>query len=151
MLNKTIGGKDYTFEFSIEASMYNECTENVMELFSTLSEAQTREEVKEVIKGISNIPKVAVTMFYAGLMEHHGVDGDRTVLSIGDAKRLVKQYCLEHKEDDKGDFYTIMEEMMGCMSDDGFFELMGLAKMMRQTEEKLPKTPQDHKRKAIKK
>ena len=151
MLNMNINGKEYTFEFSIEASMYADCTENVMELFSTLSEAQNKEEVKEVIKGIANIPKVAITMFYAGLMEHHGTDGDRTIMSISDAKKLIKEYLYEHKDDGTGDFYSIMEEMMGCMADDGFFDLIGLSKMMKQTEEKLPKVPQDHKRKATKK
>lgn len=151
MLNKTIGGKEYIFEFSIEASLYADCTEIVMELFSTLSEAQNKEEVKEVIKGIANIPKVAVTMFYAGLMEHHGVEGDRTIMCLSDAKKLIATYIREHKEDDNANLYSIMEEMMGCMSDDGFFDLTGLSKMMKQTEEKLPKVPQDHKKKATKK
>ncbi len=28
-----IGGKDYTFEFTMEASLYNECTEKVTEAY----------------------------------------------------------------------------------------------------------------------
>lgn len=144
----TIDGKEYVFEFSIEASMYSECTENVMELFRTIGEAQSQEDARELIKGISNISTVAITMFYAGLMEHHGIEGDRTVLSLSDAKKLVKKYLSEHAEDGKGNLYSVMEEMMEVMADDGFFEVIGLAKMMRGEEEKQPKTPQDRKKKA---
>ncbi len=147
----TIDGKEYTFEFSIEASMYSECTENVMELFRTIGEAQSQEDARGLIKGISDISTVAVTMFYAGLMEHHGIEGDRTVLSLSDAKKLVKKYLNEHKEEGKGNLYSVMEEMMEVMADDGFFEVIGLARMMRGEEEKQPKTPQDHKKKATKK
>lgn len=141
----TIDGKEYVFEFSIEASMYSECTENVMELFRTIGEAQSQEDARKLIKGISDISTVAVTMFYAGLMEHHGIEGDRTVLSLSDAKKLVKAYLNEHKEDGKGNTYSIMEEMMEVMADDGFFEVIGLAQMMRG-EEKAPKTTQGRKK-----
>ena len=141
----TIDGKEYTFEFSIEASMYSECTENVMELFRTIGEAQSQENARELIKSISNISTVAVTMFYAGLMEHHGVEGDKTVLSLSDAKKLIKKYLNEHKDDEKGSLYSVMEEMMEVMADDGFFEVIGLARMMRG-EEKAPKTAQGRKK-----
>lgn len=160
----TIGGINYTFEFSIEASLYSECTEKVTGLMvgagtahnkdSNKSEEENeKNNIKSMLATMSDIPTVAMTMFYAGLMEHHGTLGDGRVKSIKDAKTLVKTYLAEHKEDDKGNFYAIMQEMMECMADDDFFKLIGLDKMFQQTEEdekKVAKMPQDHKKKATK-
>lgn len=150
-----IGGIDYTFEFTIEASLYSECTEKVTGLMvgagsAQMEEENSKENIKSMLSTMSDIPTVAMTMFYAGLIEHHGVSGDGKVKSIKDAKNLVKQYLSEHKEDEKGNFYDLMQEMMECMADDGFFELIGLDKMFTPTPKtaKVPKTPQDHKKKA---
>ena len=150
----TIGGIDYTFEFSIEASLYSEVTEKVTSLMvgaglSQTEEEDSKEQVKEMLATMSDIPTVAMTMFYAGLIEHHGSLGDGRVKSIKDAKALVKTYLAEHKDDDKGNFYAIMQEMMECMADDDFFKLIGLDKMFQPTDEKkVAKIPQDHKKKA---
>ena len=144
-----IGGNDYTFEFTIEASLYSECTEKVTGLmvgagFSQEENEDTKEQVKGMLSTMSDIPTVAMTMFYAGLLEHHS----DTVKSLKDAKALVKQYLSEHKDDDKGNFYAIMQEMMECMADDDFFKLIGLDKMFQPTDEKkVVKIPQDHKKK----
>lgn len=170
----TIGGVDYTFEFSIEASLYNECTEKVTDLMVGIGQAQqttgenevektdeernkeAREKVRNMLSSMSNVPAVAMTMFYAGLLEHHGPAGDGTVRSMKDAKTLVRQYLKEHDDDDKGNFYAIMNEMMACMEEDGFFELTGMTQMLKTGEEeteeaskKIPKVPQDHKKKGV--
>lgn len=153
----TIGGRDYTFEFSIEASLYNECTEKITNLMVGIGKAKetegpdTNEKVRNVISTISNVPLVAMTMFYAGLLEHHGPNGDGTVKGMKDAKALARQYLVEHKDDEKGNFYAVMNEMIECMEDDGFFELTGMSKMLQngaeEAEKKAPKVPQDHKKK----
>lgn len=151
MLDLTIGGKDYHIEFTIEASLYNECTEKVTGLLSSIGEAANKEELKGILSSIADIPQTTLTMFYAGLLEHHGEEGDRTILSKKDAKKLIKQYLEEHKEDNTGNFYGVMEMLIGQMGEDGFFELIGLGQMMSQTtEQKTPKVPQDHKKKATK-
>lgn len=147
MLKLTIGGKEYTFEFSIEASMYEECTESVTELFLKIAEAENEQDVKRMINSVSSIPNVAMTMTYAGLLENHGPLGDGSVKCMADAKEIVKQYMHEHKEDGEGDFFSLMNKMVGCMEDDGFFELTGLKKLMTEAETET-KTP---KRKATKK
>lgn len=158
MKTLTIGGVDYTFEFSVEASLYNECTEKVTGLMVGIGQARDfsgeeneQQQMKNVLATISNIPQVAMTMFYAGLLEHHGPSGDGTVRGMKDAKILARTYLTEHKEDEKGNFYAIMDEMIGCMEDDGFFELTGLSQMLKTGEEKeskkAPKVPQDHKKK----
>lgn len=141
-----INNKDYTFEFTMEASLYSECTEKVTLLMLALEGAEGESDIKSVLTGISDIPMVALTMFHAGLLEHHGEE----CKTISDSKQLVKQYILEHKEDETGNFYGIMNTMLEIMSDDGFFDLIGLNQMF-QTVEKEVKKPQDHKKKTTKK
>lgn len=152
-----IAGKDYKFEFTIEASLYNECTEKVTGLMFALSGSDGKEDIKDILSSLADIPQTTLTMFYAGLLEHHGEDGDGTILDKKDAKKLIKQYFEEHKEDGTGNFYGVMLEMIACMKDDDFFKQIGLDKMMTQEEEeqaeaqkKEPKKPQDHKKKATK-
>ena len=149
MLKLEINGKEYTFEFTIEASMYGDCVESVTNLFLKIGEAEEEGNTANVLTSIANIPKTTMVMFYAGLLENHS----DTIKGMADAKDLVKQYFSEHKEDGEGDFYSLMTKLLSCMEDDGFFDLTGLGKMMRESEQsaKSPKTPQDHKKKATKK
>ena len=144
----TIGKKEYTFEFTVEAALYDECTERLSGLFLKLGEGQENGDVKAVLSGIANIPQTTLALFYAGLLEHHGDCGDETVLSKSDAKKLLKVYLEEHKEEENGDFYGILEMLMGCMEDDGFFKRTGLTRLFAQAQEQekvIPK-PQDHKK-----
>lgn len=142
-----IDGKDYTLEFSIEASLYNECIEKVTGLVCSINEAQDEKDVKAMVTSMSDIPQTTLTMFYAALLEHHGEEGDGSVADKKDAKRLIKKYFEEHKEDETGNFYGVMEMLIEVMGDDGFFKQIGL-EQMGQTQN--PKTPQDHKKKQIK-
>lgn len=152
----TINSKEYVIEFTIEASLYNACTEKVTGLMMKLSEAQDKKDIKELLGSMSDIPQTALTMFYAGLLEHHGEDGDGSVTSIKDAKKLIKEYIAENKDDETGNFYGVMEMLIDQMAEDGFFKQIGLEQLMNQTEEedkqkaKTPKVPQDHKKKATK-
>ncbi len=121
-----IGDKEYKIEFTIEASLYNECTEKVAGLVCSISEAGDKEDIKKMISSMSDIPQTTLTMFYAGLLEHHGEDGDKSVLSKSDAKKLIKQYFKEHPDDETGNFYGVMEILIEQMVDDGFFKQIGL-------------------------
>lgn len=153
MLTLNIGEKEYNIEFTIEASLYSECTERITGLLQDITEAQEKENIKEMISKMSDIPQTTLTMFYAGLLEHHGEDGDGTVLTKKDAKRLIKEYMAEHKDDETGNFYGVMVMLIDQMGEDGFFKQIGLQQAMTQTEEtekKPPKTPQDHKPKNTK-
>lgn len=159
----TIDGKEYTFEFSIEATLYSECTEKVMDLMVSAGIAQAETEsdelsVKDKVmvmadafkRNVSDVPQKALTLFYAGLLEHHGKSGDRTVLSIDDAKRLVSAYMRENEEIT---LYDIMNDMIEEMAKDNFFKKIGMEKMvnqMNENAEKQMKQPQDHKKKTTK-
>ena len=146
-----IDGIDYKFEFTIEASLYNECTESVVSLMTTVAEGQeSGKGLKEIIQAMSDIPKTALTLFYAGLLEHHGPESfsSHRIDTIKEAKVLVKKYFEEHKEDGTGNFYDVLQIMIEIMADDGFFKQIGLEQMMQEQTE--VKKPQDHKKKATK-
>lgn len=138
-----IGGKEYKLEFSFEASMYSDCVSSVMSVLGGLS----GDDMRTQIASMSDIPKTAVTLLYAGLLEHHGDE-----LSFKDAKLLARQWILEQGED--GNFYALLKLCIDQMGEDGFFKLTGLEEMLTQEEEEVkpvPKTPQDHKRKTTRK
>lgn len=144
-----IGGKDYKFEYSFEASMYSECVQAVMKIMTQMTNA---EDFEALITGMGDLPKTALTCFYAGLLEHHGIEGDNAVPDIHTAKLLAKQWILEKGED--GNFYELLTLCIDQMGEDGFFKLVGLETILNPTEEeeqpKAPKAPQDHKGKTRK-
>jgi len=150
-----IGGEDYRIKYGIEASFYGECTEKVINLMSAAgNQNDTLEVIKARIKEMSNIPQLVLSMFYAGLLEHHGLEeGDGKVPSKKEAKRLLVQYIKEHENDSQGNFYGVLEMLLEQMGEDGFFKLIGLEQMMQGTEadtETPKKVPQDHKKKQAK-
>lgn len=156
----TIGGVEYTFEFSIEATLYNEVTESVMDLIlssnviqaaaddATSSAEKAEKTMKQALKDIADIPNKALTMFYAGLLEHHSDE----IRSKQDAKRLLVTYLRENKSENEEESLTlfdVMTDMVAEMGNDSFFDMIGVAKVMNNVE-KEAKKPQDHKRKTTK-
>lgn len=144
-----INNKEYKLEYSIEASLYGECTEKVVGIMSKLAGVQEggEEAVQNLIKSIADIPQTTIVMFYAGLLEHHGESGDNTVMSIADAKALIKDYI---KSTEDGNFYDVLTMCINQMAEDGFFELIGLTKMFQAEEKKATKKPTDHQKKQTK-
>lgn len=143
MRRLTINGKEYTFKFSIEASLYNECTEATMNMFISFGEAQgeasaaVEEEnakdqvmsaMRKTFSSIANIPQTALTLFYAGLMECHGAAGDNTVRSITDAKGVLADYLRESGSN----FYDVMNMMLETMGEDHFFDLTGISEILKK-------------------
>ena len=141
-----IGGKDYKLEFTIEASLYDECTEKLIEFMQTVSgngyldeigKNATKEEIsdakkafiREKISGICNIPSTTLSLFYAGLLEHHGPEGDNSVRSKSDAKKLVRKYFEEHSEDGTDNFYDLLQVLLEQMGEDGFFKRTGIMRV----------------------
>lgn len=122
-----IGNKDYTIEFNIEASLNQECVEVITNFMCTIPSAGTT-PLQSIVDAVRDKPKTALAMFYAGLLENHGTcDGaDGSVTSMADAKKLIKQYFAEHKEDGTGNYYSLYALLIGQMEEDGFFGLIGL-------------------------
>lgn len=149
MLELRIGNKDYKIEYTIEASLYKDCTEQITTLMSEMFSPEENKGIKDVISTMTNIPQTTLTMFYAGLLENHGEDGDGSVQSISDAKKLIKQYMSEHKDDETGNFFGVMKLLIEQMGEDGFFKQIGL-EQVAEVPTKEVKKPQDHKKKATK-
>lgn len=151
----TIGGTDYKLEYSIEASLYANCVKETADLLTSLALASGVKDVSQIISGLSNIPHTALTVFYAGLMEHHGdhPEGDGKVPNISAAKKLLATYIREHSEDETGNFYGVLEICISQMGEDDFFKLTGIAAIlenmgMTSEPKKAPKKPTDHQKKA---
>lgn len=138
----TIGKKEYTFEFTIEASLYDDCTKSVMDNFVKAGMAKGALEMKDaegavdaLIDTIANLPQKTLTLFYAGLLEHHGSEGDGSIAGKPEAKKVLKTYL----EESNKTFRDVFEEMMETMANDNFFDLIGLNQMteeMKKAEKK---------------
>lgn len=153
-----IGSKEYKLEYSIEASLYDECVKSVMNTLLATSGGVDKTP-EEMISGMANIPNTALTVFYAGLLQYHGdsPDADGSVPNLATAKKLAAQFIQEHKDDEQGNFYGIFAMCLDQMEEDGFFKLTGLETFMddlnvaakpKKAPKKAPKKPTDHQKKA---
>jgi len=153
----TIGGEDYRLEYTIEASLYSDAVEKLVNLIGRTAAVQQSAEggtpmqaeaaVEGMISQLSDIAGTALTLFYAGLLEYHGPEGDQTVKSLKDAKRLARTWMTEQDEGN-GTWYDLLTLCINQMGEDGFFKMIGLEKALTPAAAPRPvKTPQDHKRK----
>ena len=128
-----IGEKEYHLEYTVEASLYADCVTAIAGIMVDIETAQEQEDVKKILSSMANIPQTALTIFYAGLMEAHGThkNGDGSVPDIQTAKALIGQYIREHKNDETGNFYGILQMCVEQMQEDGFFEMMGLTALLQ--------------------
>jgi len=141
MKNITIDGKEYTLEYTIGASLYEECITSIVGLIGTIAmgseNENTREAMLEQVAIMGGLPKVAATVFYAGLLEHHGTGeyaGETSDMTIPDKKAvysLFRKYNAENKESGKGSWMDIFNLCLECMGDDDFFGMIGLEEMMQ--------------------
>lgn len=148
-----IEGKDYKLEYGIEASLYGDCAEKIIDFMTKtlgvaagakLPKGISRKDAAEYFKGmvgnlvsgLGNMPQTVLTSFYAGLIKHHGVNGDGTVLSEADAVDLLDKFFKEQENVEGGitDFYSMLNLILEQMGEDGFFKRSGLDKMMEQAK-----------------
>lgn len=155
---KTIkaNGKDYTLEYSFKAAEHNETVQKMFNVLAGvyLVKQINRPDANEIsvadamIDGtgqmVADIPHIVKTAFYSGLLENHGVSEEESY-------EIMKAYMKENKIS----FKKLFDDIKECMEDDGFFDLSGLTEMVEemnasveQKAQKLPKTPQDHKKKS---
>lgn len=143
-----IGNKNYKLEYTIEAALYKDCAETVINFMSNVANAENKNEIKEVLSATIDVPNTCMTCFYAGLLENHGEE----VTSLGDAKQLIKVWFKENQDNEKGNFYGLFMELLEIMGEDGFFKQLGLTQLVNEAEEATEnaKIPQDHKKKQTK-
>lgn len=143
----SIGGEDYKFEFSIEASLYSDCVQKITDIMVDVNSGESNADIKKVLSAFADVPSAAVTCFFAGLLEHHGSEADGKVPNFKTAKKLAVQLIRDENSGVKNwyDLFTLCTEQM---AEDGFFELIGLNDMLQIETEPTPTViPQDHKRK----
>lgn len=147
-----IGNKDYKLEYTVEAALYKDGVDRLIDFIGGLGGAQSEPEITKDLDSesktkvrvqivnnlkseITNLPNTALELFYMGLLQHHGEDGDGTVLDIKSAKRLVTQYFAEQDTAENGinDFAALLSVCMNQMGEDGFFKRTGLEKIMAQS------------------
>ena len=75
---------------------------------------------------LSDIPKIAITFLYGGLLENN------PVASEAEAKALFKQFVKENPNDERASFFGMYAFLRDCMEEDGFFKLTGLEKMIAE-------------------
>lgn len=143
-----IGNKNYKLEYTIEAALYKDCAETVINFMSNVANAENKNEIKEVLSATIDVPNTCMTCFYAGLLENHGEE----VTSLVDAKQLIKVWFKENQDNEKGNFYGLFMELLEIMGEDGFFKQLGLTQLVNEAEEATEnaKIPQDHKKKQTK-
>lgn len=151
-----VEGKEFTLEYTFEAAENHKCVDAMMDIFGgammtkiddTKSEAL---QIRDFLMTISDLPRMAMDMFYAGLLEHHGEDGDGTITSRLDAKRLYKQFCKENPEDTMAtSYYGLITAISNQMEADGFFKRTGLEDILENMGNAVQevKKPTDRKKK----
>ena len=127
-----INGKEYKIEYSIEASLYSKCMENIMDSLIGVGVFQSKAQledvegmINELKKTVSNVPAKVLVLFHAGLLENHD-------LSEKESKELLKAYLKESKKS----YSEVLGELMTIVNEDNFFELIGVDKMFAPNEQK---------------
>ena len=155
-MNFTVDGKEYTLEYTFEAAENQKCVDAMTDIFggammTKIDESKSEAlQIRDFLMTISDLPRMAMDMFYAGLLENHGEDGDGTITSRLDAKRLYKQFCKENPEDAMAtSYYGLITVISNQMEEDGFFKRTGLEDILENMGNavKEVKKPTDHKRK----
>lgn len=123
-----IDGKSYTLEYAGEAAFDDECLSSITIFFTEIAVAEKQGDVLQMIKGMAQIPKIALTMFYSGLKENHGTGpkGDKTVPDKEKAKSLLMTYVKDHKSN----FSNVLNMCVEQMQNDKFLQLIGLDGML---------------------
>ena len=93
-----VNSKEYILEYTMEASLYRDCVEKTTGYMMKTSDKDRMASLEGIISSIGDLPQTALTMFYAGLMEHQSDE----IKTEKEAKALLKQYFAEHKEEETG-------------------------------------------------
>lgn len=156
-----VNGRDYKLEYTFEAALDKKCVDMCWNHFSGayMMKGQSLEGIEnettskiitidKMIEGMSDAPRIALYLFYAGLLENHSDE----IKSEDDAKKLFKEFRKENRDDERSTFAGMLSAIREQMEEDGFFKDIGLQEFMDSMKnpeeaEKAPKTPQDHKKK----
>lgn len=122
-----IGNREVVVEYAFEAA---ECKDFTTTLVNVLFDVAKKKTLDEVITDIVNTPETLSTMFYGGLLEHHGEYGDKTIMRKEDVRPLLKQYLSEETDGKHNTYLSLMTLLLGEVAADKFIELIGLSEMI---------------------
>lgn len=141
MKNITVNGEEYTLKYSMRATMHNDCVKQITKI---LIESDADEgDANGLSDMIADVIPTVKDCFYAGLIEFHGThkNGDGRIKGREDSDELLFNLIMENEdnsESEYSDFFGVLGALIDCMGDDGFFRLIGLERMFKQTEEEKP-------------
>lgn len=120
-----INEKEYTIEFGMEAALCPEVIEVVARLVIENFAKQT--DIRKINSFMAAVPRATVTLLYAGLLEHHGEDANKTIKSEKDAKFLLKSYF---KSNPGVSFIDLLNELLEQIIEDNFVEKTGVSNFL---------------------
>lgn len=142
----TIGGKDYKLEYSIQASLCEDFVENltkyIMEFSGLVAKYDNKGQVIKtkddalnistnaikdmMVANTTQLPKLVMTGFYAGLTEH------QPNISKQEALDLYKAYLTEWRKTPT----DVLSEIINKVNEDNFFAMIGLDLTKMKTSNK---------------
>lgn len=139
-MNINVKGKEYIIEYTFEAAYNKNCVDICWNHFSGMymmkgaTAGELNEEdsenkiaiVDKMVEHMSEVPRMAIQLFYAGLIENHGDE----VKSLSDAKAIYKEFAKEHPDDPMSLEFGLMDAIKNQMEEDGFFKRIGLNQFM---------------------
>lgn len=121
-----VNEKEYVIEFGMEAALMPEAIQEMARLVVENFVVQT--DIKRITSFMATIPKATLKLFYAGLLEHHGESGDRTIRSEKDAKRVLKLYL---KANPEVSFIDLLNKLLEQIAEDNFVEKTAVFKFLK--------------------
>lgn len=120
----TIGGKKYTFVYSVAATL----DDDLLETVTSMVKVASGEDADMAMAG--KLPVLTKTLFYGGLLQMHGEFGDGSIKSRKDADKLLFQYMTENDGKKEATLINLFNALYEQMGDDNFLSRIGM------TEEK---------------
>lgn len=137
-------GKEYRLEYSIEAYLAKTPTADGRYASFVAPLLAVAEKLgEEDLEAAMDIPSIAVSALYAGLLRWHGrgKNGDLTILSLEDAGELAMNIIDSHPDDEElGSFAGLMTMCLSQMEEDGFFKRLAMSEKI-QDHKKKSKSP----------
>lgn len=136
-MNLTIGGKKYTFIYSVAATLDDDLLETVTNMVKVTQE----ENGDPSLAIMGKLPVLTRTLFYGGLLQLHGEFGDGSVKSRKDADRLLFQYMTENEGKKEASLINIFNALYNQMGDDNFLSRIGMINEEKKPDKAKKATP----------
>lgn len=136
-MNLTIGGKKYTFIYSVAATLDDDLLETVTNMVKVTQE----ENGDPSLAIMGKLPVLTRTLFYGGLLQMHGEFGDGSVKSRKDADRLLFQYMTENEGKKEASLINIFNALYNQMGDDNFLSRIGMINEEKKPDKAKKATP----------